>query len=91
MSVTVYLNGCSGISDPTDIDGVVIEEGDKLTWDYGDSDEIKPWMREPVFIVERHKSGGLCAKGIDKPLYLHDFRFKYTRKICSEKEARDDG
>ena len=81
MATTAYLFGCKGIDQPLDINGLEIKVGDKLTWDYGDCNDVKLWMLEPVFIVEPHKSGGLCAKGINKPLYLHDFRFKHTRKI----------
>lgn len=81
MGITAYLGGCSGVEKPVDINGDAINEGDKLTWDYGDSDEVKDWMLKPIFVVEAHKSGGLCARGIERDLYLHDFRFKHTRKI----------
>ena len=34
-------------------------------------------MLTPIFIVKEHSLGdGLCAVGINKDLYLHDFRFK---------------
>ena len=77
----VYFSGCSGIEKPIDINGTPIKKGDQLTWDYGDSEEINDWMLEPIFIVESHESGGLCAKGIHKDLYLHDFRFEYCKII----------
>ena len=77
----VYLNGCSGIKVPRDIDGTIINAGDQLTFDYGDSDEVKDWMLEAIFKVEAHESGGLCARGIHKELYLHDFRFKHCKVV----------
>jgi hypothetical protein len=74
----MYLGGCSGIKKPVDLNGVEVNIGDRLSYDYGDSQEIKDWMKEPIFIVEEHKSGkGLCARGINQKLFLHDFRFKY--------------
>lgn len=79
-----YFCGCSGIVTPVDMNGCQIVEGDQLTWDYGDLSEAQEWMRKPIFTVERHEGGGLCARGIDKPLFLHDFRFKYTQRINNE-------
>ena len=81
-----YIGGCSGIKNPVDAKGKQITEGCKLTWDFHDSHYqkggVKDWMREPVFEVKRHKSGeGLCAVGINKDFYLHDFRFKYCEVI----------
>ena len=83
----VYFGGCKGIQSPVDIDGSPISEGDLLTFDWGNS-ENKPdgWESEAVFRVQRHKSGGLCAIGIrerqpGERLYLHDFRFKFCKRI----------
>lgn len=77
----VYLGGCSGIKTPVDGNGHKIKDGDLLTWDFLDSDDTpRSWMTEPVYRVQRHKSGGFCAVGIHKSLYLHDFRFKFTKK-----------
>ena len=85
----VYFGGCKGIQSPVDIDGNQINEGDLLTFDYGDF-EKKPegWEDKAVFIVERHKSGGLCAVGLitkssGARLYLHDFRFKFCKKVAA--------
>lgn len=84
----VYLNGCSGIEKPVDMHGNEISIGDKLSWDYGCpyyKDKIVPWMKEPIFIVKAHRNGkGLCAEGINKELYLHDFRFKYCERIVGD-------
>jgi hypothetical protein len=82
----LYLNGCSCIEAPLDMHGNQIKSGDLLSWDFGDLSksnmEIEDWMKKPVFKVMCHKSGnGLCAQGINKPLYLHDFRFKYCELI----------
>jgi len=86
--IKAYFNGCKGIQNPLDKNGKVIKVGDKLSWDYGDErkkSDIKDWMLKPIFKVENHKSGkGLCAKGIDENLYLHDFRFKYCEIILPE-------
>lgn len=81
----VHLAGCSGIQAPVDMHGVPINVGDRLSWDFGDypAAEVKAWMAEPVFVVEQLASGrGLCAVGIEKQLYLHDFRFKYCKRIA---------
>jgi hypothetical protein len=79
----MYFKGCSEIKKPADANGKEIKVGDELTWDFHDDlDEIKDWMRKPIFKVELHPSGkGLCAKGIHKDLYLHDFRFKYCEIV----------
>lgn len=67
--------------------GTPIKAGDRLSWDFGDpyyqEKDVKDWMKQPVFVVVAHESGnGLCAVGIDKKLYLHDFRFKYCERIA---------
>lgn len=80
-----YFMGCSGITEPVDIEGNIIREGDILTYDYGDSVNQKPWMFSPTYVVVKHKSGkGLCAIGVSKDLYLHDFRFKNCKKISED-------
>ena len=84
----LYLNGTSGIEKPCDFDGNEIKVGDILTYDYlspnfADRD-MSHYENKPVFVVKAHKTGnGLCAKGIDQELYLHDFRFKYCKKLKS--------
>lgn len=87
LKTKVHLFGCQGIQNPVDMHGEAIEVGDKLSWDFGDTfykdnDRVEDWMKKPIFEVHAHKSGkGLCAKGIEKDFYLHDFRFKYCEKI----------
>ncbi len=83
----MYFMGCSGIKNPVDMEGKSISVGDRLSWDYSDlGEDPVPWMLKPIFIVAEHKSGkGLCAIGIDKDLYLHDFRFQYCRIIRGQK------
>ena len=80
----VYLNGCAGIDPLVDMNGEPISIGDQLSWDYGDpyyqKKGVDDWMLGPIFNVVEHKSGrGLCAKGINKDLYLHDFRFEFCK------------
>jgi hypothetical protein len=93
--IEIHLGGCKGIQDPKDMHGSTINVGDNLSWDYGcdyyqsDPDRIKPWMKEAIFIVKEHESGkGLCATGINKDLYLHDFRFKFC-EIVELKQEQD--
>lgn len=81
--------GCKGIEKPVDANGEYIKEGDLLTWDFHDEyykkSGIEDWMRKPIFKVEKHKSGkGLCAKGINKDLYLHDFRFVFCEIVRAD-------
>ena len=78
---TMYFKGTSDIASPVDLDGREIVVGDHLSWDHEDSEDLAPWMLEPIFVVEAHPRGGLCGKGLNKPLYLHDFRFKEARVI----------
>ena len=82
----IRLKGCSGIQNPVDMHGQAINVGDRLSWDYGDyhqGADVESWMKEPMFVVEPHPSGrGLCAVGIEKPLYLHDFRFKHCELVA---------
>lgn len=72
---------------PVDLHGNPVKIGDKLSWDFGDpfyqEHGVQAWMKEPVFVVEQHANGkGLCAVGINKHLYLHDFRFKFCERIA---------
>ncbi len=86
----IYLGGTSEIKAPVDFDGKEIVEGDILTFDYLDpffeKDDMSGYIIKPVYKVMMHKSGkGLCAVGINNRLYLHDFRFKYCRKLIESK------
>lgn len=86
MSLEIYINGCSGIISPVDMHGNQIKAGDKLSWDFGDpyyqKNGVEEWMKKAIFVVVPHESGsGLCAVGIEKKLYLHDFRFKYCELV----------
>lgn len=85
-SPKMYFAGCSGIAAPVDAHNNLIKVGDKLSWnfheDYYKPEDVDDWMRKAIFIVEEHPSGdGLCAKGIHKELYLHDFKFKYCEIV----------
>lgn len=86
----IYLGGCKGIKNPTDLNGDVISVGDRLSWDYASRDkEPDNWMLKPIFIVKNHKSGkGLFAEGINKELYLHDFRFEFCEIIKGKNHER---
>ncbi|NQZ49684.1 MAG: hypothetical protein HRT95_05695 [Moritella sp.] len=78
----LYFRGCGGIENPVDMDGKAITAGDTLTFDWGDFDRYPDENKDKaVYLVERHKSGGFCAKGINTKLYLHDIRFDKTRKL----------
>ena len=82
----IYMNGTSGIKDPVDFDGNKIKAGDELTYDYldpffGDRD-MSNYAGVATYKVKHHESGGgLYAVGINKKLYLHDFRFKYCKVV----------
>ena len=85
-SIRIYIGGCSGIKNPVDANGKQITVGSKLTWnfhdDYYKGKPVADWMKKPIFIVKEHDSGeGLCAVGIDKDLYLHDFKFEYCEAV----------
>lgn len=87
--ITMYLGGGKGIEKPLDANGNEIKVGDKLTWDFHDDyykeAGVKDWMKKPIFVVEEHPTGTcLCGRGIEKELYLHDYRFKYCEIIQSE-------
>lgn len=86
----IYLGGTSEIKAPVDFDGKEIVEGDILTYDYLDpffeKDDMSGYINKPVYKVMMHKGGkGLCAVGINSSGYLHDFRFKYCRKLIKSK------
>jgi hypothetical protein len=93
--VKIYFKGCSGIEKPVDVDGKEIVAGSILTFDWFEkvdyershepSEEEK---QKPFYRVKKHESGkGLFAESIqvNKTLrsrfYLHDFRFKFTKRI----------
>lgn len=51
-------------------------------------EKINEWKHRPVFRVKWNEKGFFYAEGIEEPasefrgrLYLHDFRFKYTKII----------
>lgn len=93
----MYLKGGKGIEKPVDFDGTEIKEGDTLTYDgfdpYFDENYYKKnhpswsremiyqWKHKPVYRVKYNPKGFFFAEGIEKNLYLHDFRFKYTKIV----------
>ena len=84
--IGVYFRSGKGIEDPVDATGRVIKVGDKLTWDFHDpyyqETGVDDWMKEPIYVVKEHENGYcLCGIGIEKELYLHDFRFKYCEVV----------
>lgn len=94
--VKMYFRGGQGILNPVDVDGNEIKEGDILTHCYFRDDypsfftkhypklskeEIHKISHEPSVVVKWSNKGFLYGEGIDKPLYMHDFEFKHTKKI----------
>lgn len=93
--VKMYFKGDSGIKEPVDMDGLTIKEGDLLTTDYGDYEkyniEIQShYPSNPFYVVKINGKGGYFAESIkpyetflgdDKYFFLHDFRFKYCKRI----------
>ena len=52
-------------------------------------EQISERIHQPTFNVKKNKKGILFGEGIEEPryrhngrLYLHDFRFKYTKVLC---------
>lgn len=102
----MYFKGGKGIENPVDANGVKIEEGSVLTFDWFDREspieymrrnfsnmkdmtdnEISKYLHKPKYEVKKNKRGVLFGEGA-KPLkfhhgrlYLHDFRFKFTKVI----------
>lgn len=74
--VKVYLNGCSGVENPIDVDGKPIKEGDILTHTWFDEHgeqfckehNISPEQQmKPTYIVKMHESGdGLFGEGLEE-------------------------
>ena len=86
--MSFYFAGCTGIKNPKDWSGVEIKEGDKLSFDYHDMESVGDNLKKALFLVEKHPSGdGLCAKGIHRDSYLHDFRFEYCDIVNDKGEG----
>ena len=97
MASEMYFRGGEGIINPVDCEGTEIAEGDILThsWFEGDYveffkthlnisnvDEIEQRVHQPsVFVKYNEKEKFYYGEGISKKLYMHDFRFKYAKKI----------
>lgn len=99
---TMYFKGGSGIENPVDINGDEIQAGDLLTTDYGDNAEYNiPEASEerkskPFYLVEKSDKGFFFAQSIEfcthsafpeSRFYLHDFRFKYCKKVNDPKQV----
>lgn len=94
---TMYFKGGKGIQNPIDFNGEEIKEGDILTSDsfdpYFDSNfynkHYPKWSEEdiskrkhtPTYIVKWNEKGFFYGAGINQELYLHDFRFKFTKIV----------
>lgn len=71
MGIKMYFKGDSGIKNPVDIDGDEINEGDKLTTDYGDYETYMGFpiaehrKNEPFYLVKKNDKGGFYAESIE--------------------------
>lgn len=93
--IKMYFKGSSGIEKPVDVDGKEIREGDILTFEWFGTEstvlskmpekEREEYMHRPVIKVKRHPNEGLFGESIDPDnyLYMHDFRFKYTKNLTT--------
>jgi hypothetical protein len=94
--VKMYFKGGSGIKDPVDFNGESIKEGDILSPDSFDTpdsfysthypswtkEDIEAYKHKAVYVVKYNKEKEFYfAEGISQQLYLHDFRFKFTKII----------
>lgn len=98
--MTMYLKGGKGIKNPKDFNGNEIKKGDTLTGDYFDDffndeyykkyfpkmskEDIQNHKTRPLYKVKWNGKDFYYAEGINQNLYLHDFRFEYTKIIKSE-------
>tara|TARA_R110000822_G_scaffold25937_16_gene78509 strand:+ start:2344 stop:2868 length:525 start_codon:yes stop_codon:yes gene_type:complete len=93
----MYLFGGKGITNPVDVFGNPIHEGDILThswfeddyvkfynvqFDIWDSDKIEASVHEATYVVQYNvEKEYYYATGIKKELYMHDFRFEYCKNL----------
>lgn len=101
----MYFKGDSGIKSPVDVSGELIFEGDILTRDFADNARYNIQDREgvstePFYEVKVNINGGYYAESIEtikdavmpnSRFFLHDFRFKYTKKLTPAKDGMKDG
>lgn len=105
----MYFKGGKGITNPIDIDGKEIKEGNILSSDSFDpffskefytehypnlsEEQILERKNKPTYIVKKDENGIFFGEGLDEisccldksnRLYLHDFRFKYTKVLQSK-------
>lgn len=93
----MYFKSGKGIEAPIDFNGVQIKEGDILTTDNFDDlfddkfyqthyptwtkEDIEKRKHTPTYVVKCNQNGLFYGVGINNDLYLHDFRFKYTKVV----------
>lgn len=93
----MYFKGGKGIKKPVDFNGIEIKEGSILTTDNFDEffnndfykkhypnwtkEDIEKRKHEPTYLVKWSDKGFFYGIGINQELYLHDFRFKYTKVV----------
>jgi hypothetical protein len=80
----IYNTNGAGLKNLVDIEGNFIEEGDQLSWNYGEYN-IAPskWMLEPCFTVKSNSIGHLYGISIFGNYHLNDFCFRFCRKITA--------
>lgn len=99
--VKMYFKGGAGIENPVDVNGNPIVLGSILTHCYFEKDmdnffkhhyphltpdDIIEVINRPSVVVRQNEKGILFGEGIYKTLYMHDFRFKYTKLLGHEND-----
>ena len=98
--IKMYFKGGKGILNPKDFNENEIKVGDILTNDSFDpffddkfyeihypewsKEKIEEHKNKPTYVVKYNEKGFFYAEGINQDLYLHDFRFKFTKILITD-------